>query len=139
MKKLILLIALGMALTSGNSFAYDREYNDNQQSDRERESYGHSDRDNDGRDSSHGGRLESQVDHLNRMLGHVRWELTRYRGDWRLRHEVERLSGDVSRVNWRFRHGYDHWKLRGEVESLHGELHRIEQQLHVRRGDWYRW
>ena len=69
----------------------------------------------------------------------VRWELTRYRGEWRLRREVDRISSEVNRVNWRFRHGFDSWRLRRQVDSLRAELHQIEVQLHVRGGDYYRW
>jgi len=53
-----------------------------------------------------------RINRLNRMLQHVRWELSRYRGDWRLRREVD---------------------------SLRAELHQIEVRLHVRGGDYYRW
>jgi hypothetical protein len=80
-----------------------------------------------------------RIDHLNRMLAHVRWELSRYRGDWRLRREVDRISGDVNRVNARYRRGYDTWRLRREVDSLREQLHQIEVRLRVRGGDYYRW
>jgi hypothetical protein len=73
------------------------------------------------------------------MLSHVRWELSRYRGDWRLRREVDRISGDVSRVNSRSRRGYDSSRLRREIDSLREELRQIEARLHVRSGDYYRW
>jgi hypothetical protein len=56
--------------------------------------------------------LDWRIDRLNRMLSHVRWELSRYRGDWRLRREVD---------------------------NLRAELHQIELRLHVRGGDYYRW
>jgi hypothetical protein len=69
----------------------------------------------------------------------VRWELSRYRGDWRLRREVDRISGEVSRVNWRYRHGSDSWRLRRDVDSLRAELHQMELRLDVRGGDYYRW
>ena len=83
--------------------------------------------------------LDRRVDRLNQMLSHVRWELSRYRGDWRLRREVERISGDVNRVNWRYRHGFDSSRLRREIDSLRSELHQIEFRLHARSGDYYRW
>ncbi len=73
------------------------------------------------------------------MLTHVRWELSRYRGDWRLRREVDRISADVSRVNARSRRGYDNGRLRREVDSLREQLHQIEVRLRVRGGDSYRW
>ena len=122
MKKLILIIALGLSLGSASAFAYDY-HSDN------REAYVSPRRD----------RLHWRVDRLNRMLSHVRWELSRYRGDWRLRREVDRISANVNQVNWRYRHGYDSWRLRREIDGLRSELRRIEERLHVRGGDYYRW
>jgi pimeloyl-ACP methyl ester carboxylesterase len=125
MKKLILVIVLGMSLGSVSAFAYDSRYDN--RDDR-------ADHVSPGRDG-----LERRIDRLNRMLQHVRWELSRYRGDWRLRREVERISVEVNRVNWRYRHGSDSWRLRREVDNLRAELHQIEVRLHVRGGDYYRW
>ena len=125
MKKLGLIIALGMGFASASAFAYEHQYN--QYENRGAYTVAHNDR------------LDWQVNRLNRMLTHVRWELSRYRGDWRLRREVDRISSAVNRVNYRHRHGYDTSRLRREVESLRYRLHRIEEQLHVRSNDWYRW
>jgi hypothetical protein len=83
--------------------------------------------------------LDWRINRLNRMLSHVRWELSHYRGDWRLRREVERISGEVNRVNYRYRHGLDSGRLRRHVDGLRAELHQIEVRLHVRGGDFYRW
>jgi hypothetical protein len=123
MKKLTLIIALGLTLIGGSAFAYDTRYPN-------RYAYVSPGRTNE---------LDARIDRLNRMLSHVRWELSRYRGDWRLRREVERISGDVSRVNSRYRRGYESGRLRREVDSLRSELHQIEVRLHVRGGDYYRW
>ena len=125
MKKLILVIVLGLSLGSASAFAYDSRY-DNRDSRAEYVSPG--------RDG-----LQRRIDRLNRMLQHVHWELSHYRGDWRLRREVERISVEVNRVNWRYRHGFDSSRLRGHVDSLRAELHQIEVRLHVRGGDYYRW
>ena len=125
MKKLGLIIALGLGFASASAFAYERQ--SNQYEDRGAST------------TERGDRLDWQVNHMNRMLAHVRWELSRYRGDWRLRREVERISGEVSRVNWRYRRGYETWRLRREVDSLRSELHQIEVRLHARGGDYYRW
>jgi hypothetical protein len=122
MKKLTLLIALVLGLGGVSAFAYDYQ------------------RDNHtGYVAFNRGGLESRVERLNRMLSHVRWELSRYRGDWRLRREVDRISSNVNRVNWRLRHGYDSYRLRNEVDSLRAELRRVEERLHSHRGDYYRW
>jgi len=123
MKKLTLILALGLTLVSGSAFAYDSRYQNHY-------AYVSADRNS---------RLDSRIERLNRMLQHVRWEVSRYRGDWRLRREVERISSDVSRVNWRYRRGYDNWRLRSEIDSLRAQLHRIEVRLNARGGDYYRW
>lgn len=97
MKKLIFVMALGLTLGSASAFACE---------------YGQDNRTayvSPGRNG-----LDWRIDRLNRMLSHVRWELSRYRGDWRLRREVDRISGDVNRVNWRYRHGFDNWRLAHE-------------------------
>lgn len=122
MKKLILITVLGLSLVSVSAFAYDSRYNNH---------YAYV---SPGRNG-----LDSRVDRLNRMLSHVRWEVNRYRGDWRLRREVERISADVNRVNWRYRRGYDTGQLRREIDSLRYQLHQIEVRLRVRGGDYYRW
>ena len=124
--KLGLIIALGLGFTSASAFAYERQYNHDENRGTFRVAHG-------------GDRLDWQINRMNRMLAHVRWELTRYRGDWRLRREVSRISSEVNRVNWRHRHGWDSYRLRREVERLRAELHNIELRLHVRSGDWYRW
>jgi hypothetical protein len=122
MKKLTLLIALALGLGSVSAFAYDYRYQNHT-----------------GYVAFNRGGLDSRVERLNRMLSHVRWELSRYRGNWRLRREVDRISADVSRVNWRYRHGYETWHLRREIDSLRYELRRIEERLHSHSGDYYRW
>jgi hypothetical protein len=122
MKKLILVIVLGLSLGSVSAFAYDSRYDN-------RPAYASQER----------GGLDRRINSLNRMLSHVRWELSRYRGGWRLRREVERISAEVNRVNWRHRHGSDSGRLRRQVDSLRAELHQIEVRLHVRGGDFYRW
>jgi hypothetical protein len=122
MKKLVLFVIALVALSGVSAFAYDYRYDN-------RTAYV-----NFGRNG-----LDWRVDRLNRMLAHVRWEVNRYRGDWRLRREVDRVSAEVNRVNWRYRHGYDTWRLRREIDSLRAELRQIEVRLHVRGGDYYRW
>jgi hypothetical protein len=120
MKKLTLLIVFALGLGSVSAFAYDYR----QENHTGYVAFGR-------------GGLDSRVERLNRMLSHVRWELNRYRGNWRLRREVDRISTDVSRVNWRYRHGYDNGRLRSEIDSLRAELHNIEVRLHSR--EYYRW
>lgn len=123
MKKLtLILLALVLGFGGASAFAYDYRYENHTGY----VAFGRRD-------------LDSRVDRLNRMLSHVRWELSRYRGNWRLRHEVERISTNVNRVNWRYRHGYDSYRLRSEIDSLRAELRNIEVRLHSHSGDYYRW
>ena len=121
MKKLTLIIALGLSLVTASAFAYDS---------RSDSRYAYVSPTRSG--------LDERIDRLNGMLAHVRSELSRYRGDWRLRREVERISGEVSRVNWSYRRGYETWRLRREIDSLRYQLRQIEERLHVRGGDYYR-
>lgn len=122
MKKLTLLVAFGLVLGTASAFSYDYRYNNR---------YGYVSPNRSG--------IDSRVERLNRMLSHLRWEMSRYRGDWRLRREVDRIAADVNRVNWRYRHGSDSWRLSREIDNLRAELHQIEVRLHVRGGDYYRW
>jgi len=125
MKKFILLTALSLTISGGSAFAYDYSRHDNY-----RVAYV------DPRRSS----LERHVDHLNRMLTHVRWQVRHYRADWRVRRDVQAISREIDRVNYRYRHGnYNGGNLRREVDRLHDRLHAIEQRLHVLSRDFYRW
>ena len=124
MKKLTLLIAVALGLGSVSAFAYDNGY------DYRRENHT-------GYVALNRNNLGSRVERLNRMLPHVRWELSRYRASWRIRREVDRISSDVSRVNYRYRRGYDSWRLRNEIDSLRAQLRNIEERLHSH--DYYRW
>ena len=124
MKKLVLAITLALAIVGASAFAAD--YRDDN-----RMAYS-SDR--------RGGPLEYQINRMNRMLNHVRGEVRRYRGDWRLRRQVDVISREVDRINWRYRHNqFDRYRLRREVESVRQRLRSIEVQLHVRSGDFFRW
>ena len=86
--------------------------------------------------------LDAEINHLNRMRGHVRWQLNYYRARAKppIRREFARVSGDIDEVNANFRkHDYDHRHLEGKIERARFDLHQIEQQLHVRSHDYYVW
>ena len=125
MKKLILSIALIIAVSGATGYAYESQS--------EVRRVAHTEH---GRDS-----LDRQIHHLNRMLSQVRGHLRRYRADWRVRREVEDISRDVADVNRRFQRGggFNRWRLRREVDRLHDRLHAIEGRLHFRSRDIYRW
>ena len=122
MKKLILIIALGLGLGSVSAFAH--EYDD------QRSDY---------RPVRHN-EAASQINHINRMLAHVRSQMGRYGADWRTRREVRHISGEVNHVNWEYQTGRFGWyHLRGEIEHIHNELHNVELRLRFRPNDYYRW
>jgi hypothetical protein len=86
--------------------------------------------------------LDSQINHLNRMRGHVRWQLNYYRARAKpqIRREFARVSGDIDDINANFRNrDYDQHRLGRKIERARNDLHQIEQQLHVRSHDYYAW
>jgi hypothetical protein len=120
---LFTMIACGLCLAVSSASARDYDYNN-------RGAYAFFNRD----------RLDSEINHLNRMRGHVRWELGNYRAGRQMRGEFARVSREIDHVNGEFKNrDYDRRHLRREVERLHADLHQIEQQLHVRSRDYYLW
>ena len=86
--------------------------------------------------------LDSEINHLNRMRGHVRWQLNYYRARAKpqIRREFARVSGDIDDINANFRNrDYDHRRLGRKIERARIDLHQIEEQLHVRSRDYYVW
>jgi hypothetical protein len=126
MKKLILLFALSLGLGSASAIAHEfPEDNHPVAYPPDRQEW-----------------LARHVDHLQRMVDHVRWQLRQYRtrADWGTRREVEDISHDVNRVRAKFRTGdYNRARLRSQVERLHDRLHAVEERLQVRSRDYYRW
>lgn len=126
MKKLTLLLLISLGLSAASLPALARDSQDNN-----RLSYGW---------SPWQKGLEPEVNHLNRMVGHMRWQLTRYHANWQVRREFSDIRRDVERVNARFRQGhYDRRQLHREIERLHYRLHSLEERLKVRSNDYYRW
>jgi hypothetical protein len=86
--------------------------------------------------------LNSEINHLNRMRGHVRWELNYYRAraNSQIRRAFARVSGEIDDINANFRkHDYDHRRLEHKIGRARIDLHQIEEQLHVRSRDYYVW
>jgi hypothetical protein len=130
---LAILVMCGISAVSAPAFAYDNEYRDNRDNQDNREERGNY-------SQARWGGIESDVNHLNRMVGQVRWQLTRYRPDWGIRRDFARIRHDVDRVNGQFRQrNYDRRRLRGEIQRIHAELHQLEERMHVRSSDYYRW
>src|SRR3954468_7070534 len=124
MKTTILILAVATSLSGASAMAYESKY-DNQRSAYSGERH----------DS-----LDRPVQHLNRMLERVRWQLSRHHANWQIRRDVQNISREVDRVNWKFRKGnYSGRNLRYEVDRLRDRLHNVEQRLQVRSRDFYRW
>ena len=114
------LVGFGPAASAQNP-DYRRERGDNYRS--------HSHRD-----------LRYEIDHVNRMYGHVRGELRSYSAGRHIWREYEHLSREIRHVNYEFNRGYaDRYQLQGEIEHIHAELHHIELELRARESDYYRW
>lgn len=129
------LVALTVAVTGifGGAGAFAQTHHDSY-----RIAYESRDRDHGDRD--HGDRLEWRINHLNRMVDHVRWEARRYHADWRVRRELQDISRDVDRLTRRYHSGdYNGWRLRRDVDQQRDRLHAIETRLRARSGDFYRW
>jgi hypothetical protein len=74
------------------------------------------------------------------MVDKVRWQARQYHADWRVRRDLQSISREVDRLTHRFHSGdYDRRRLRSEVDRLHDRLHAIEDRMHVRSHDIYRW
>ena len=124
MKVVTLAVAAVLGVSGATAFAYDYR------NDERHVAYYSTSRDS----------LERRIDHLNRMLNHVRWELRRYHAGWQTRRDVDDIGRQVDRVNSRFRHGtFRRSGLSQEVDRLRDRLRAVEERLHVRRGDYYRW
>jgi chromosome segregation ATPase len=127
MKKSIVTVALiGMALIGSGpiGFAHDPSEESPNRNWHQRD---HSD-------------LRSEIDHLNRMITHVRRELRKYGANRHIRREFSRIVGQANHLNDELRGGYARRRhIHAEVERLHAELHHIEEELHVRTEEYYRW
>lgn len=84
--------------------------------------------------------LKEEVNHLNRMRGHVRWQLRNYKGNREIRSDFYRISKEIDEINRRFQSGsFNRGRLRADVNRAHTELHRIEMALKVKVRDFYPW
>ena len=84
--------------------------------------------------------LDGDINHLNRMRGHVRWLFRNYRSNPQVRRDYFAVAHDIDGINERFKQsGYDRRQLRRDVERAHSDLHRIELALKVKPRDFYPW
>lgn len=88
------------------------------------------------------GRINREVQHLNRMIEHVRGEMRSYGANRRIWYRYEHIRDEAYRLNSMFRRGvqyYDRSRIRAQIAHMHAELHQIELDLHVRAEGYYRW
>jgi hypothetical protein len=134
MKKIALVILIGSGLSAASVSTQARDYPDTNHQNNQRSdppAYGW---------TPFGPKLGSEINHLNRMVGHVRWQLGRYRANSKVRFVFNEIRKDVDRVNFQYKSGrYDRRQLHHEVERMHARLHALEQRLRVRSVDYYRW
>jgi hypothetical protein len=151
MKKIITITAAAIMGMTGLAFtasAHDPEENDETRVDRRRTDETIYDTRDDRRVSDRQKdwdaipRLRRQVDHLNRMLDHVRAEMRDFGANRRIWAHYEHVRAEAWQLNNDFRRGvqyYNRSRLRAQIEHMHAELHGIEEQLHVRADRYYRW
>ena len=126
MKKTLILATMGAALTLSCISANAVEY-----AGRADRSYGF---------LHWGYDIGAEVNHLNRMVGHVRWQLTRYHPDSRVRADFADIRRDVDRVNETYRaQQFNRRDLHDEIGRLHTRLHDLEVRMKVRSNDYYNW
>jgi len=126
-RNLLIAAAIGLALI-GSSGVASAQYRDEP---RERSS--------DYRSDSHRN-LRYEINHVNRMYAHVRWQLRRYSAGPHLWREYRHISREIDRVNYEYNRGsFDRYRLQRDIEHVHSELHQIELELRVRESDYYRW
>src|SRR4051794_25492881 len=77
--------------------------------------------------------VQDDVNRLNRMVGHVRFEFSRYRSSRALQQEYWHVRHEVDALNARHKQGnYDRGKMRADIERLHVRLHDIELKLNAK-------
>ena len=90
--------------------------------------------------SHSGSSLQGQINQLNRMLGHVRWQFTRYHSNRALQQDYFRIKHEATRLNERYKSGsYDRKRMRGDIHGLRVRLQEIEVRLKVKKADLYQW
>ena len=85
-------------------------------------------------------RLRGEVNHLNRMMTHVKRALRTYHAPKPIWREYERVRQEAAVVNIQLRSkAIDRFRLGKDIEHMHAELHHIEEALHVPAPQYYQW
>jgi hypothetical protein len=85
-------------------------------------------------------RLPDEINHLNRMRGHVRWLFRNSRSKPQTRRDFFTVSHEIDRINAQFKQGgFNRHQLQRDVANAHVELHRIEVALNTKPRDYYLW
>ncbi|MEN3369544.1 MAG: hypothetical protein V7609_1687 [Verrucomicrobiota bacterium] len=84
--------------------------------------------------------LMAEVNHLNRMMGHVERLLRTYRAPQAISRKYEHVRQEAASVNSQLRSkAIDRVRLRSEIARMRKELHQIEEELHVPAQQQYSW
>jgi hypothetical protein len=85
-------------------------------------------------------RLHDDLNQLNRMRGHVRWQLHNYRSGVDVRRDFWRTSKQIDQINAEYRQArFDRKQLRSDIDGARSDLHQIEVTLRVRPHDLFVW
>ena len=85
-------------------------------------------------------RLHEDLNQLNRMRGHVRWQLHNYHAPADIRRDFWRISKEIDQINARYRQSqFDRKQLRYDIDRARSDLHQIEVALRVRPHDLFVW
>jgi hypothetical protein len=85
-------------------------------------------------------RLRDDFNQLNRMRGHVRWQLHNYRSHTDVRRDFWRISKQIDQINAQYRQThFDRTQLRSDIDRARSDLHQIEVALRVRSRDLFVW
>jgi hypothetical protein len=85
-------------------------------------------------------RLRDDLNQLNRMRGHVRWQLHNYRAHADIRRDFWRISKEIDQINAQHRQTrFDRRQLRHDIDRARADLHQIELALRVRPHDLFGW
>lgn len=127
MKRFLLLLLLGFGVTAGSLPARADESGEGSRSPYAWSWF------------SSGG-MEAHINQLNRMVGQMRWQMSRYHPDGSIRRDFAEIRREIDQVNGRYQQGgYDRRQLRREIDDLHDRLHQLEIRMHVRARDYYVW
>jgi hypothetical protein len=84
--------------------------------------------------------LDSDINNLNRMRGHVRWLFRNYKSNPQVRSDYFAVSHEIDDINARYKQSkVDRRQLRRDVDRAHSELHRTDLELRAKQSYFSPW